>query len=195
MAARSSQIGPAGRHVGQAVARLRDARGWEQRELLEQLAAEGVNVSQPILSRVEAGTRRVDVDELVALAAALDVSVSALLPGEFERAYLNDPVTSTPPEDERRGPVGAALADDVEQLGDLVGMEPTLAATAARLAEQIDGARPVPCDECGALVRGLVDPRTLPQLTRELRATVAALVEGRAVDDDDDDGLDDLGDV
>ena len=196
MAARNTEIGPVGRHVGQAVARLRDARGWEQRELLAELAAEGVAVSQPILSRIEAGTRRVDADELVALAAALGASVAALLPpaAEAERLYLNEPHASTTPSEDR-GAVGAALADDIEQLGDLTGMEPTLAATAVRLAEQIDGQRPVPCNECGALVRGLVDPRALPQLTRELRATVAALVEGRAVDDDDDDGLDDLGDV
>lgn len=199
MAARTAEIGPAGRHVGQAVATLRETRGWDQGTLLARLATEGLALSQPILSRVEAGTRRVDVDELLALAVALDVAPTALLPphatpeppgpsgmrGAFVLGTALDEV----------GPVSAALADDIEELGDLTGMEPTLAATAVRLAELVDGGRPVPCDECGHLVRGLVDARTLPQLTRELRATVAALLEGRTVDDDDDDGLDDLGDV
>ncbi|OKJ52495.1 hypothetical protein AMK27_30795 [Streptomyces sp. CB02009] len=93
------------------------------------------------------------------------------------------------------GAVSTALAEDLDELGDLTGMEPTLAATAVRLAELVDGGQPVPCDECGHLVRGLADARTLPQLTRELRATVAALLEGRTVDDDDDDDLGDLGDI
>ncbi|MFG2899535.1 helix-turn-helix domain-containing protein [Streptomyces zaomyceticus] len=201
MAARTTEIGPAGRHLGETVARLREARSWDQAALLARLAAEGLAVSQPILSRVEAGTRRVDVDELLALAVAFGIPPAALLPpaptatgslrGVSATAVVVDELEPVGPV----GPVGAALADDIEQLGDLTDMEPTLAATAVRLAEQIDGGRPLPCEECGHLVRGLVDARSLPQLTRELRATVAALMEGRTVDDNDDDDLDDLGDV
>ncbi|MER8042719.1 helix-turn-helix transcriptional regulator [Streptomyces sp. NPDC094032] len=199
MAARTSEIGPGGLYVGQAVARLRDSRGWDQAALVARLAAVGLALSQPIVSRVEAGTRRVDVDELLALAAVLGVTPAALLPPD-ETAAAAPPSTGTlrgvsldlAVVDEL-GAVSTALAEDIVELGDLTGMEPTLAATAVRLAEQIDGGRPVPCDECGHLVRGLTDARTLPQLTRELRATVAALLEGRATDDDDDDGLDDLG--
>ncbi|MFI9005094.1 helix-turn-helix domain-containing protein [Streptomyces sp. NPDC053541] len=196
MAARTAEIGPAGQHAARAVAQLREARGLDQRALVQLLAAQGRPMSQPVLSRVEAAARRIDVDDLVALAAVLGVSTAALLPAapEPEATGMRGPSPTLVVVDEL-GPVSAALAEDVEQLGDLTGMEPTLAATAVRLAEQIDGGRPIPCDECGALVRGLVDARTLPQLTRELRATVAALLEGRAVDDDDDDGLDDLGDV
>ncbi|MFC8290062.1 helix-turn-helix domain-containing protein [Streptomyces sp. NPDC057242] len=207
MAARASSIGPAGQHVGRAVARAREARSWDQAELVARLAAEGLALSQPILSRVEAGTRRVDVDELLALAVALGVAPVALLPAHSgPEPAAPDPsgpgglrgvsvVGVVLDEADPVGPVSAALADDIEQLGDLMGMEPTLAATAVRLAELVDGGRHFPCEECGHLVRGPVDAKTLPQLTRELRATVAALVEGRAVDDDDDDGLDDLGAV
>ncbi|MFF8839585.1 helix-turn-helix domain-containing protein [Streptomyces sp. NPDC015130] len=200
MAARPLEIGPAGAHVGEAVTRLREARGWDQEALGARLAAEGRPMSQPILSRVEAATRRVDADDLVAIAAAFGVPMAVLLPP--------DPAATPAPAgtDSVRGPtarlaavdelgaVSAALAEDIEVLGDLTGMEPTLAATAVRLAELVDGGRPVPCDECGSLVRGVADARTLPQLTRELRATVAALLEGRTVDDDDDD-LGDLGSV
>ncbi|MGW4852212.1 helix-turn-helix domain-containing protein [Streptomyces sp. NPDC004288] len=199
MAARAAAIGSAGQHVARAVARLREARSWDQAALVARLAAEGLALSQPILSRVEAGTRRVDVDELLALALVFGVAPVALLP-----PAPTDPAASGPGAVrgvsaglvvvDELGAVSAALAEDLEVLGDLTGMEPTLAATAVRLAELVDGGRPVPCDECGHLVHGLVDARTLPQLTRELRATVAALLEGRTVDDDDDD-LGDLGAV
>lgn len=193
MAARPSEIGPVGLFVGETVARLRGDRGWDQRSLVERLAAAGTAMSQPILSRIEGGARRVDADELLALAAVFHVVVADLLPptGEVAVAVPTSRVTRA---DDSTGPVGSALADDIEQLGDLVGMEPTLAATAVRLARQIDGYRPVPCDDCGSLVHVPAD-RILPQLTRELRATVAALLEGRTVDDDTDDGLDDLGAV
>ncbi|MFF5977164.1 helix-turn-helix domain-containing protein [Streptomyces sp. NPDC012769] len=192
MAARPLEIGPAGVHLGQAVTRLREARGWDQETLGARLAAEGRPMSQPILSRVEAATRRVDTDDLVALAAALGVSPAALLPATETAPATVPPPVPTALADEA-GPVSSALADDIEQLGDLIGMEPTLAATAMRLARQIDGHAPVECDECGTPVQAPADPRLLPQLARELRATVAALLEGRATDDNDDDGLDDLG--
>lgn len=193
MAARPLEIGPAGVHVGQAVARLREARGWDQETLGARLAAEGRPMSQPILSRIEAATRRVDADDLVALAAALGVSPAALLPPGAAAPVAAVTLPSRTALADEAGPVSAALADDIEHLGDLTGMEPTLAATAARLARQIDGHAPVECDECGTPVPVPADPRLLPQLARELRATVAALLEGRATDDDDDDGLDDLG--
>lgn len=76
------------------------------------------------------------------------------------------------------GPVEAAVREDVEQLGDLVGVEPSLSEMAYRLAREIDD--------------GGEEGRQLPQLNRELRATLAALLEGRAAEDDDDD-LGDLG--
>jgi hypothetical protein len=76
------------------------------------------------------------------------------------------------------GPVEKAVRDDVEQLGDLVGVEPSLSEMAYRLAKEIDA--------------GGEDSKHLPGLNRELRATLAQLLEGRAVEDDDDD-LDDLG--
>ncbi|MFE2559887.1 helix-turn-helix domain-containing protein [Streptomyces sp. NPDC059352] len=199
MAARPLEIGPAGVHVGNAVARLREARSWDQEALGERLADEGRPMSQPILSRVEAATRRVDADDLVAIAAAFGVPVAVLLPPDAAASAPSGTgsVRGATPSlvilDEL-GAVSAALAEDIEELGDLTGMEPTLAATAVRLAELVDGGRPVPCEDCGALVRGVTDARTLPQLTRELRATVAALLEGRTVDGDDDD-LGDLGAV
>jgi predicted RNA-binding Zn ribbon-like protein len=79
---------------------------------------------------------------------------------------------------EPAGPVEEAVRGDVEQLGDLVGVEPSLSEMAYRLAQEIDAG-------------GGEDGKQLPQLNRELRQTLAQLLEGRATDDDDDD----LGDL
>lgn len=50
-----------------------------KKDLSERVAALGRPIPPLGISRVEAGTRRVDVDDLVALALALGVSVNALL--------------------------------------------------------------------------------------------------------------------
>ncbi|MFD9368787.1 hypothetical protein ACFWA6_13935 [Streptomyces sp. NPDC060020] len=76
------------------------------------------------------------------------------------------------------GPVEKAVRDDVEQLGDLVDVEPSLTELAYRLASEIDAL-------------GGEDGKLLPQLSRELRQTLAQLMEGRAADDEDDE----LGDL
>ncbi|MFJ8163823.1 hypothetical protein ACIRBY_23250 [Streptomyces sp. NPDC096136] len=76
------------------------------------------------------------------------------------------------------GPVEKAVREDVEALGDLVGVEPSLTELAYRLAAEIDL---LPSE----------DTKLLPNLSRELRLTLAQLLEGRAADDDDD-GLGDL---
>ncbi|MCZ4099852.1 hypothetical protein [Streptomyces sp. H39-C1] len=76
------------------------------------------------------------------------------------------------------GPVEGAVRSDVEALGDLVGVEPSLSEMAYQLARDIDAG-------------GGEDGKLLPALNRELRATLAQLLEGRVADDDDD-GLGDL---
>ncbi|MEE1763690.1 hypothetical protein [Streptomyces sp. SP18BB07] len=87
------------------------------------------------------------------------------------------------------GSVEDAVRSDVEQLGDLVGVEPSLSELAFTLAGRIDAAATGECETCGEAVPQ--DDKLLPQLTRELRQTLAQLLEGRAADDDDD--LGDLG--
>ncbi|MGW0805961.1 hypothetical protein [Nonomuraea sp. NPDC002799] len=76
------------------------------------------------------------------------------------------------------GPVEKAVRDDVEELGDLVGVEPSLSEMAYKLAEQVDAG-------------GGEDGKLLPQLSRELRATLAQLLAARVPEEDDDD----LGDL
>lgn len=87
------------------------------------------------------------------------------------------------------GPVETAVRSDVEQLGDLVGIEPSLSEMAYSLARRIDAAATGECEQCGEAVA--VEDKLLPQLNRELRQTLAQMLEGRAADDDDD--LGDLG--
>ncbi|MGE5502450.1 MAG: hypothetical protein ACM3W4_11050 [Ignavibacteriales bacterium] len=82
------------------------------------------------------------------------------------------------------GPVETAVRGDVEQLGDLAGVEPSLSEMAYTLARRIDAAATGECETCGEAVAQ--DDKLLPQLNRELRATLAQLLEGRAADDDDD---------
>jgi hypothetical protein len=82
------------------------------------------------------------------------------------------------------GSVEDAVRSDVEQLGDLVGVEPSLSELAYTLAGRIDAAATARCETCGEPVSQ--EDRLLPQLIRELRQTLAQLLEGRAADDDDD---------
>lgn len=70
-----------------------------------------------------------------------------------------------------------AVRDDIEMLGDLTGVEASLAQIAYKLAEAVDAG-------------GGEDGKQLHALARELRATLKELTGGRGGDGDD---LGDLG--
>jgi hypothetical protein len=72
------------------------------------------------------------------------------------------------------GPIETAVREDIEAIGGLLGVEPTLAEMAYRLAQDIDGG-------------GGEDGRLLPALNKELRATLKQLLDGRPAEDEDDD--------
>ncbi|MFE9391179.1 helix-turn-helix domain-containing protein [Streptomyces sp. NPDC006784] len=72
-------LGPTGEHVRANVERLRKARGMNKKDLSEAVAAVGRPIPPLGVSRLEAGARRVDADDLVAVALALNVSPVALL--------------------------------------------------------------------------------------------------------------------
>lgn len=171
MASRPVEIGAIGRHVAEAIARLRRERGLEQRDLAERVSTAGRALTASVLSKIESGARRVDVDDLAAIAAALEVSPALLL------------LAAPAPESDlvpglAQGSVAEAVHADIDALGDLEGVEPSLAQMACRLAAEMDAA-------------GGEDRKLLPQLNRELRATLAQLLEARAPEEDDDD----LGDL
>jgi transcriptional regulator with XRE-family HTH domain len=173
MATRALELGPIGQHVADSLGRLRRDRGLEQADLADLVTEAGRPMSASILSKIEAGRRRIDVDDLVAIAAALDVNPSLLL-----LTPTAEPEPMREPGGERPSPVGDAVREDIEALGDLVGLEPSLAELAHTLARQIDHG-------CGEF-----DP-PLTALTKELRATLKELWAQRPAKDSDDD-LDDL---
>lgn len=72
--------------------RFRGLRRMTLTDLSEKLEALGRPLSPPILSAVENGKRRIDVDDLIHFALALDVSPAALLmpPADTLDADLGD---------------------------------------------------------------------------------------------------------
>lgn len=66
-------------HVTHTVRKFREKRRLGYAELSRKLAEMGREIPPLGLRRIEDGERRVDVDDLVALALALDVSLLALL--------------------------------------------------------------------------------------------------------------------
>lgn len=71
--------GPTSRQVAANLARLRTERGLSTTRLSAVLKALGQPIPPTGITRIEKGQRRVDADDLVALALALGVNVSALL--------------------------------------------------------------------------------------------------------------------
>jgi transcriptional regulator with XRE-family HTH domain len=68
--------------AAQVVGNVRDLRNhkrWSQAELAERLESFGMAASQPLIAQLEAGKRPTSVNELVALALALDASIDTLL--------------------------------------------------------------------------------------------------------------------
>lgn len=79
-------LGPSGEQVRRNLTRIREARGWDKKELARRVAELGRPMPELAVGRMEAGTRRVDVDDLVVLAVVLGVNVSALLLPPSDRA-------------------------------------------------------------------------------------------------------------
>ncbi|MGV9918213.1 helix-turn-helix domain-containing protein [Streptomyces cellulosae] len=79
MAARSLEIGPVGIRAARTIEILRSECGFSQRVLAARVTAFGRPMSNTMLSRIERGQRRCDIDDLLALAQALRVPARALL--------------------------------------------------------------------------------------------------------------------
>ncbi|KAF2778584.1 helix-turn-helix transcriptional regulator [Streptomyces sp. OM5714] len=76
---RSNALGPTGELVAANVALLRANRGLSTTQLSKLLERLGRPIPPTGITKIEKRTRRVDVDDLMALAAALRVSPSRLL--------------------------------------------------------------------------------------------------------------------
>ncbi|WP_240503047.1 helix-turn-helix domain-containing protein [Streptomyces prasinopilosus] len=68
-----------GSNVAANVQRIREARRLSTRQLSTRLAEVGRPIPASGITRIEQGMRRVDVDDLAALAKTLDVQVAQLL--------------------------------------------------------------------------------------------------------------------
>lgn len=79
MATNAVLPGPTSKRVSENIERLRKLRGLSQAQLANKLTKAGRPMLDTAISKIERGTRRVDVDDLVALALALNVSPAALL--------------------------------------------------------------------------------------------------------------------
>ncbi|MCM3894304.1 helix-turn-helix domain-containing protein [Gordonia sputi] len=84
MATRRVEIGATGETVRRNIARIRNEQRLTLRQLADRLHETDRPLSYTTLSQIENGARRVDVDDLMTLAVALDVSPSALLAGADE---------------------------------------------------------------------------------------------------------------
>jgi transcriptional regulator with XRE-family HTH domain len=71
--------GPVSRYVADNLVRLRKARGLSTTRLAAELKEIGHSIPATGITRIEKGERRVDVDDLAALAVALKVSPTAFL--------------------------------------------------------------------------------------------------------------------
>jgi transcriptional regulator with XRE-family HTH domain len=78
-AKRRVQLGPTGEQVRSNIRRLRENSGLSQTQLARLTTTTTRPLASVAINEIENGARRVDVDDLIALAAALGVNPNALL--------------------------------------------------------------------------------------------------------------------
>lgn len=76
---KTNDVGPTGQTVAKNLSRLRNARGLSTYQLADLLAAAGRPIAPSAITRIEGGSRKVDVDDLMAFAVVLRVTPTALL--------------------------------------------------------------------------------------------------------------------
>lgn len=76
---RGHDIGPTGKTVAANIARARRVRGFSLQQLENRLAELGRRIPVSGLSRIENEDRRVEVDDLMVIALALDISPLGLI--------------------------------------------------------------------------------------------------------------------
>ncbi|MEF9904775.1 helix-turn-helix domain-containing protein [Streptomyces sp. P9-A2] len=91
---RTTSLGPTGEQVRANVQRLRESAGLTKKQLSDRVGELGRTIPPLGISRIEMGTRRVDADDLVALAVALNAHPAALLLPESVRTGVTAEVTA-----------------------------------------------------------------------------------------------------
>jgi transcriptional regulator with XRE-family HTH domain len=161
--------------LGQRIHDLRTRVGLSQEDLAAAARGHGADdtFSGKVVGFLENGrrqagrrTRLFSLDEILPLAAALEVTPLELL-GDIGQLFVGDSGSvriECPKCAAGMGGMERVTREDLARLGELTPLETTLVETAYRLAEAIDAGE---------------DVRTLPALTKELRATVQELGAGR----------------
>lgn len=86
------ELGPTAATVSENVKRFRtELRGWTLAELSARMESVGRPMTGNTLSTIENATRRIDVDDLIALSAALEVSPAVLLMPHVTPDDTDDP--------------------------------------------------------------------------------------------------------
>ncbi|AYF31094.1 hypothetical protein CSH63_33060 [Micromonospora tulbaghiae] len=165
---------------------LRERAGLGRDELAERAREYGApeSFTANVVGFLERGRRGLTLEELLALAGALEVTPLELL-GDQAAVLIGEGRVEAPVCPSCGGEAGqleAVVRADVAALGELGTLEQTLTMTAIRVAAEID------------TLRGGDEAKELPRLTRELRSAVEQILSGRRTvpDPDDEDDLDDL---
>lgn len=191
----SDGIGSPSDLLGDRIRDLRRREGLSRDDLAEAARACGApeTFTGAVVGYLESGrrkdgrrTREFSLDEAVAIAAALEVSVVELL---GDQAVVLLGVTAGPvgPAEcprcaGERSQVEATVRRDMAALANLDGIEPSLAETAYVLGRAIDAG-------------GGDEGRMLPALSKQLVATLEAIAAGRRGEEDPgEDEFDDLDD-
>jgi transcriptional regulator with XRE-family HTH domain len=87
MAIRPVEIGPTGKTVAERIKDLRKQRQMQQSDLARRMTELGRPMAASAISKIETGERRVDVDDLMAFAVALDTPPHRLLMPETESPF------------------------------------------------------------------------------------------------------------
>lgn len=92
MGRKAIELGPTADTVALNVKRFRTSlRGWTLAELSERMTEVGRPMTGNTLSAIENQTRRIDVDDLIALSAALEVSPAVMLMPHVTPDDTDDP--------------------------------------------------------------------------------------------------------
>lgn len=164
---------PIGAVIRDRIRDLRDQAGLGRDELAERARQHGAGESftANVVGFLERGRRGLAVDELLALAGALEISPLELL-GDQAHVFVGATATAAssvcPRCDGLSGAVEDATRAAVDELGELHGTEHATAAAAFALAQLIDSGDP---DTLA---------KTLPSMVRELRASLRELTAARA---------------
>lgn len=97
MPSKDMALGPTGKRVAATVAELRARLRLTKTELSQRLEVLGRPMSLDVLTKVEKGSRRVDADDLIALAIALEVNPNVLLAplGDQGSAHLTGKIKAS----------------------------------------------------------------------------------------------------